>query len=233
MKLWMKALVWLGLGGGIGFFAGYRVGQVRSEAELAEIRNHLNAIDIANDELHDAAEESLKRQMDILKEKHQRELADLRVQYEEALAAQRRYFGEKDDEVICDGQTEMDLDEDPDENVMEEAPEMPDDVLDDIEPFHPQDILPYAITMSEYKQNESGYDQIELDYYTDDGVIFDPRREEKWTRPEQLLGIGWKTRFISNGDKPVREIYIKNDTMECLYKITRIDDSFERLYEEE
>jgi hypothetical protein len=224
MKLWMKALVWLGLGGGIGFFAGYRVGLKFGYDQKTE-----------EDCSADAQEIESKYQTEIseLKEKHRVEMETARTQFKEAMAAQRKYFGEKDDETISEGQMEMDIDEDADDDVMNEEPEMPEDVLDEIEQLHPQDILPYGISASEYEADESGYDKIELDYYTEDGVIFDPRREEKWTRPEQLLGIGWKTRFISSGDKPIREVFIKNDTMECLYKITRIDDSFERLYEEE
>ena len=229
MKLWMKALVWLGLGGGIGFFAGYRVGLKFGYDQKTEEDCPADAQKI---------ESKYQTEISALKEKHRVEMETARTQFKEAMAAQRQYFGEKDDETISEGQMEMDIDEDADDDVMNEEPEMPEDVLDEIEQLHPQDILPYGISASEYEEDESGYDKIELDYYTEDSVIFDPRREEKWTRPEQLLGIGWKTRFISpgqtqHGDKPIREVFIKNDTMECLYKITRIDDSFERLYEEE
>lgn len=218
MKLngWMKALVWLGLGGGIGFFAGYKAGQSRTETDLTSINDRIIS-----------AEEALDRMTQEYEEKRRSEMDAMRQQYEEALAAQRRYFGEKDDEIIG-------------EDIMEEAPEMPEDPLGDtdgdeeIQQLHPEDLRPYGITANEYIRNEKGYDKTDLDYYTDDCVIFDPKREEKWTHPEQLLGIGWKERFNSTVNaKPIREIYVCNDTMENLYKITRIDDSFERLYEEE
>ena len=233
MKMWMKALVWLGLGGGIGFFAGYQVGCRKADKDLQDIQGLVEKIDSDQDEI------------DILIKKHKAEMSEMRRQYEEALDAQREYLGGKDDEIISEGQMEMDLEEDPEEDVdvMDEVPEMPEDILpdsgdydgDDVieaEPFHPEDLRPFAISASEYRQNAHGYDTVELDYYTEDCVIFDPLREEKWTHPEQLLGLGWKAMFISSG-KPVTEAYVQNDTMEILYKITRIEDSFERLYEEE
>lgn len=212
MKYWMKVLVWLGLGGGIGFFAGYRFGYERDKKDI---------IDSCNEILNDKDREYRAR------------LDDARKVQE----VQEEYLGGEEEE------------EDPE---MPDVPDMPDDPLEEndadisdgdisddeeeeeILQFHPEDIRPFSITASEYLRNEKGYDKVNLDYYTEDGVIFDPREEERWTHPEQLLGIGWRTLFISNDDrKQIREAYIQNDTMEALYKITRIDDSFERLYEEE
>ena len=232
MKMWMKALVWLGLGGGIGFFAGYQVGCRKTEKDVQDIQELVEKINSDQDEFN------------ILIKKHEAEMTEMRRQYEDALDAQREYLGGKDDEILSEGQMEMDLDDDIDVD-MEEEPEMPDDPFeeadeeesdsdgDEIQAFHPEDIRPFAITASEYLQNDPGYDKVELDYYTEDGVIFDPRREEKWTRPEQLLGIGWQARFAGSEGKAPREIYIQNDTMGDLYKITRIDNSFSELYEEE
>lgn len=210
MKPWMRALVWLGLGGGIGFFAGFRFGYKKDRDEIFE-----SAANVINEN-----DEIWKQRMN------------------EALEAQKEYLGARDDKVV---------DEDPE---MPEVPEMPDDLEDEddtdvqndgdtdgdeeIQPFHPEDLRPFGISSSEYIRNEQGYDKIQLDFYTEDGVIFDPEREERWTHPEQLLGLGWRARFISNDDRvSIREAYIQNDTMGTLYKITRIDDSFERLYEEE
>lgn len=239
MKMWMKALVWLGLGGGIGFFAGYQVGYNRDKKDIMEG---------ASEQMQEYGEQLRDRssnEKEAMIQKHKAEIAELRRQYEDALDAQREYLGGKDDEIVSEGQMEMDLEEEPEEDtdVMDEVPEMPEDILpdsgdydgDDVveaEPFHPEVIRPFAISASEYRQNAHGYDTVELDYYTEDCVIFDPLREEKWTHPEQLLGLGWKAMFISSG-KPVTEAYVQNDTMEILYKITRIEDSFERLYEEE
>lgn len=243
MKMWMKALVWLGLGGGIGFFAGYQVGYKRNAKDSQEEADE--RIQAYAERLRDQWDQRVAQAREDEIRQSKAEIAELRRQYEEALDAQREYLGGKDDEVISEGQIEMDLEEDPEEDVdvMDEVPEMPEDILPDsgdydgddaieADPFHPEDLRPFAISASEYLQNAHGYDTVELDYYTEDCVIFDPLREEKWTHPEQLLGLGWKAMFISSG-KPVTEAYVQNDTMEILYKITRIEDSFERLYEEE
>lgn len=233
MKMWMKALVWLGLGGGIGFFAGYQAGCRKAEKDVQDIQELVGKID------------SDQNEMNVLIKKHEAEMAEMRRKFEDAMDAQREYLGGKDDEILSEGQMEMDLDDDEIDVDMEEEPEMPDDPFeeadeeadnsdgDEIQAFHPEDLRPFGITASEYLQNDPGYDKVELDYYTEDGVIFDPRREEKWTRPEQLLGIGWQARFTGSEGKAPREIYIQNDTMGDLYKITRIDDSFSELYEEE
>ena len=222
MKLWMKALIWLGLGGGIGFFAGYQVGYLRNKTEIEQ-----SAVELVNDNRHE------------IEEKHQSEIRDLEEQLRianEAVVAMQQYKGIDTEQLPF-----RDEEEDP-EMPMEE-PEMPDDPLEEdgedeeedeeeIQQPHPEDFRPYGITRGEYLANERGYGLKELDYYTDDAVIFDPKEEEKWTHPEQLLGIGWKARFISTGT-PVSEVYIQNDTMGMMYKITRIEGSFAELYEEE
>lgn len=215
MKPWMKALVWLGLGGGIGFFAGYQLGYGRACKEMEEPLNQLN-------DLNEHVVQNLKKEKDDLIRKTE----EIRRQYEEAMDAQREYLGGKDDEV------KDVIEEDPE---MPEVPDLPDDPLEDeeIPQPHPEDFLPFAISRSEYLQNEHGYETMQLDYYTDDAVIFDPANEEKWTHPEQLLGIGWKAHFVSTDGRPVKEIFIQNDTMGTLYKITRIEASFAELYEEE
>lgn len=224
MKLngWMKALVWLGLGGGIGFFAGYKAGYNKDKSEIiADCGRTMTEDQMAR---RKASEELLAQK--------EAEIRRIKEEAQEALRAQREYLAGKDDEDL-------------DDFVMEEVPEMPEDPFPDdedgdidgdeeIQQLHPEDLRPYAITPEHFQENPKGYDKLELDYYTEDGVIFDPEREEKWTHPEQLLGIGWKERFNSpKGKPPVREVYVQNDTMEIIYKITRIDDSFERLYEEE
>jgi hypothetical protein len=223
-----KALVWLGLGGGIGFFAGYQVG-VRLKKEAAEdIYERLDKAEKRNELI----EQNYKAEANSIRNEYESKIAMMKEEARKALKAQREYLAGKDDEEL-------------DDSVMEEVPEMPEDPFPDdedgdtdgdeeIQQLHPEDLRPYAITPEHFRENPKGYDKLELDYYTEDGVIFDPEREEKWTHPEQLLGIGWKERFNSpKGKPPIREVYVQNDTMEIIYKITRIDDSFERLYEEE
>lgn len=237
MKPLLRALVWVGLGGGIGFFAGWQFGEKRKEKEMAE------AFTVSLAEAKQHYLECAQINDEVNKEK----MKKLRSQYEDALNAIREYKG-LDVEVgipnvetvartvDTDDVSSVIVEEEADEMPMDE-PEMPEDPLGDeeeIPQLHPQDLLPFSITKAEYTANENGYDLVDLDYYTEDCVIFDPREEEKWTHPEQLLGLGWKALFIGTVDGPViREAYIQNDTMGTLYRITRIDDSFERLYEEE
>ena len=225
MKPVLRTLVWLGLGGGIGFFAGWQFGEKRKTKEMA-------------DAIEDARLETKEHYLRILREDaeaHKKYKEEIRAQYEAAVDAVRSYQGYDNVDaatvIVSEEVPEMPMDE----------PEMPADVLDEdedeeeeIPQLHPQDILPHSISKAVFLQNESNYDVVDLDYYTDDDVIFDPKAEEKWTHPEQLLGIGWNLHFISaHGQPRISEIFIQNDTMETLYRITRIDDSFAELYEEE
>lgn len=236
MKPVLRALVWLGLGGGIGFFAGWQLGYNKDKSEIEAEYGRMLTED--QQRIKEACDKKVQEEA----RKSEEKISTLRAQYEAAVDAVRSYQGY--DEGPCTSATTFAptviVPEEEPEMPMDE-PKMPDDVLDEdedeeeeIPQLHPQDILPHAVSKSEFLQNEGNYDVVDLDYYTDDDVIFDPKAEEKWTHPEQLLGIGWKTLFISaKGLRDVVEIYIQNDTMETLYRITRIDDSFAELYEEE
>lgn len=226
MKPVLRALVWLGLGGGIGFFAGWQLGYNKDKSEIKAEYGRMLTED--QQRIIDACDKKIQNEA----RKSEEKISALRTQYIAAVDAIRSYKGYDTD---GDSATVIAPEEEP-EMPMDE-PEMPENVLDEeeeIPQLHPEDILPYRITKDEYLENKKNYDLVDLDYYTEDKVIFDPRAEEKWTHPEQLLGIGWNLHFISGHGHPrVTEIYIQNDTMETLYRITRIDDSFERLYEEE
>ena len=247
MKPVLRALVWLGLCGGIGFFAGWQFGEKRAKKEALDTLNE------KTDEIRDHVMEHANKNIAELKDRYEKEKSEMRAQYEAAVDAVRSYKGyDTDGDSVttfanhvevpewATQQSTVIVPEDVPEMPMDE-PEMPADVLDEdedeeeeIPQLHPQDILPHAISKGEFLQNEGNYDVVDLDYYTDDDVIFDPKAEEKWTHPEQLLGIAWSLRFISAPGKPrISEIFIQNDTMETLYRITRIDDSFAELYEEE
>lgn len=234
MKAWLKVLVWLGLGGGIGFFAGYQAGYQKDKKEVFEQANELlNQKDRDAENRIAMRERAFERAMEA-----EREACRMAVE------AVKDYAGIKDDAVISEGQISMEeLDEEEPEMPMEE-PEMPDDSYldredeedeeeEEIEQPHPEDFLPRTISEAEFRQNPEGYDVTDLDYYTDDDVVFEPKREEKWTHPEQLLGIGWKAGFIGGKGIPLDTIYIRNDTMGMLYRVSRIEDSFSELYEEE
>lgn len=230
MKLWMKALIWLGLGGGIGFFAGYQVGYLRNKTEIEQ-----SAVELVNDKRHEIEE---KQEAEIRRLEEKLKIANEAVvaiqQYKGLDTEQLPFKEEEEDPEMPMEEPEMPkypLEEDGEDEEPVVYPEEEEDE-EEIQQPHPEDFRPYGITRSEYLANEKGYGHKELDYYTDDAVIFDPKEEEKWTHPEQLLGIGWEARFISIG-RPVTEVYIQNDTMGMMYKITRIEGSFAELYEEE
>ena len=135
----MKALVWLGLGGGIGFFAGYRIGYSKDKKTM----------DITYGEIVRDAEAKVRKEYEAEIGKANDEIRKIREQAREALKAQREYLGAKDDEILDDA----------DETVMEETPEMPEDPFpeendgdtdgdEEIPQFHPEDLRPYGITVT-------------------------------------------------------------------------------------
>lgn len=220
MKPWMRILVWFGLGGGIGFFAGWQAGALQErkaadeETERLIKRNRELAAQVRGD-----IQKAEKTEMpEMLNADRVKEII------------QREYGADTDgDESFVDP-----FDEDEPEMPMEE-PEFDDPLEDEeeeIPQLHPEDLLPHPITEDEFNRNSKDYEICHLLYYADDDVIFDPDREEQWTHPDQLLGIGWMALFGGRPGQETYEIYIENDTMGCLYKVTRIDDSFHDLYEE-
>ena len=226
MKMWMKVLVWLGLGGGIGFFAGYGIGYSKGQKDTMN----------EADRMVDEAEKKAWLLMQKPNMKKEDEAIDVHVVHpdmNDISEMMGKYFPQDEDKEEEDEDENFDIPDDDElfeadtDDEEEESGEDTDE--DEIPQFHPEDIRPVPVTEDEYNRNEKDYDLVELDYYFGDDVLFDPGREEIWTNGYQLLGIGWSTIFGKN--KP--EIWIRNDTMETYYKITRHNENFHDLYDEE
>ena len=194
LKPWMKALIWLGLGGGIGFFAGHQVGSKATEKRLGE------ADDVIWDNAYGAGYSACKKEYE----------ADA---VHEAAKAIAEYRNEDPDEAdIPPIPTEEDLDI-PD--VLKEDPEEEDNSETVIPDLHPEDMLPHPITEDEFNRNLKNYDLTSLKYYAEEDVVYDPEYDDAMANPEQLLGIGWFALFGPD----TRVIYIENDSMETLYRV--------------
>lgn len=212
MKPWMRALVWLGLGGGIGFFSGYRVGYAKHADEIGPVLDDLQE----RVESMMTVVENLGKDNDRAKAELERLISSMPVTEATAEAAMDDYRGNPEPE--SEEEPEMPLEE-------PVIPDLEEDEEDDlnlvIQDLHPEDIRPHPISEAEFNLNPKGYDISVLKYYAGDDVIYDQEYDEEMTQPEQLLGLGWFALFGGGRDT----IYIENDTMETIYAVHYLEGS--------
>lgn len=213
MKAWMKALVWVGLGGGIGFFSGYRAGYAKHADDISPILDDLQA----RVESMMEVVENLGKDNDRAKSELERLLSTMPSEVI-AEAAMDDYRGNPEPEP--EEEPEMPMEE-PVIDDLEEDPEEEDDPDEVIPDLHPEDMRPHPISEDEFNRNEKGYDISVLKYYAGDDLVYDPEYDEEMTQPEQLLGIGWFALFGGGHDT----IYIENDTMETIYAVHYLEGS--------
>ena len=202
MKTWMKVLMWVGLGGALGFFTGLTVGRNTKipdeEDESEEARNWNSYSDGYWDGYEAREEEGAK-----------------------AKKAISEYEGNSQSyEVVVE------------EPATDEVPEMPmdepviDDLDEDIPEAHPQDFVPKIISENEYYENPWQDDQQRLIFYEMDEVLFNPEDKAKWTSrtaQDRLLGVGTLFGFQKDEDT----IYVRNETLGVIFRVDRVDAAYD------
>lgn len=206
MKAWMKVLMWLGLGAGVGFFAGMQVGQ-RQERKAEAAR--LNA-DILRKRSEMTAEEACQR------------VADAADACADALTAYRGGdISAAEDTDRIPGKTATDEDDIP------PMPTEEDIQIPDIPVLHPTQLVPIIISESEYEANEWEYDKEKLVYYAGDDVLYNSATQSIIENPNDVLGIGTLIAGFGGDPKhPVDVIYVKNETYGTLFRVEQVDDAF-------
>ena len=220
MKEWTKILMWIGLGGGIGFFAGYQAGH---KVGSRDVWKQIEYKDAENEKV-------LKRAFDngydagyfrgCLTANNER--------YSNAEEALKDYAGNPEPE------------EDP--PMVEEPPTIGDEAeIEEIPQPHPQHLIPELISEEEYYDNPWGYDQESLIFYELDEVLFNKDTRKALTskdEQEQVVGIGTLFGFYLKDGETLDAIFVKNDTMGTIFRIDRmeaayIDEGADPEYEEE
>lgn len=196
MKFWVKALIWFGFGGGIGFFAGYQLG-ARSKAreDAGDIPEEKYA------EGTESASEAIERAFTIYRG-------------DDTVIDSLPDGWENDALPIDDVETVPAR-----EQTSEEVPA-------DIPQLHPESMEPCPITQEEFERNELFYEQKILYWYEEDEVLYDEERQEIIPVPEDLLGYGALYGFGGDPNNPVETIYIRNETMGTLYQVELVHGSF-------
>lgn len=201
MKAWMKALMWFGLGGGIGFFAGFQIGNKgRMQGKFSEY------------------EESPVYEN------------EFKAEAEDAFGIYRGDTSEEDlDEDGYPNESPSEDDEDEDDDSALHEPPPPIDDLDEIPQLHPQDLTPEPIDEYNYYTNPWGFYKEQLYYYEVDKVLYNQDTHEAIQNPnkiDQLLGVGMLFNFYKSDGEVLDAIFVKNDTLGMIFRIDRIDASY-------
>lgn len=206
MKPWMKILMWAGLGGGIGFFAGYQVGS----------RGRGRMITTAYEEGKTDG------------------YFECTLQRDEYESVMNTYRGDDFEEDLDeDGMPNVSPSEDDDEEEEEDA-EMPEEIpvideLDEIPQMHPQYLVPQQISEEEYYQNANNDYQERLYFYELDEVLYNPETKEaiqNKDKMDQLIGIGMTFNFYKSDGEVLDAIFVKNETLGMIFRIDRIEAAY-------
>lgn len=237
MKAWMKILMWVGLGGGIGFFAGYQVGagSRRTEEMNNELRDYQNNLD---DELEEykknLAEAKARTAMDEYTGDNGEEMLKQAVENcrkagvpEEKILhnkeeIDRFFLGNDNVETVKRIQEE----EDPD--MPEEVPVIGDeDTIEEIRELHPQDMAPVLITESEWNENPWNYDKETMGYYSLDDKLYNFATRSVIKDNDEVVGIGNLYGFYGTQENPGGKdiIFVRNDCLGTLFKIGFFDSA--------
>lgn len=215
MKSWIKALLWLGLGTGLGFFIGQQVGFKQGYERCEE--------QVDTNEKPEPIDISKYRDTGYAYDKAKDALTDYRGDYD----GDKNLYSDKEiremimrgDHVIYSPTTQV-----------EDDPDMPteeDIAIDpDIPQLHPTHMEPEIIGPEEFNANIWRYDIRPLIFYSGDEVLYDESNEEVITEPENLIGIGTLHGFGGDPNNPVETLYVKSDTWGTLFRIDRVEGIF-------
>ena len=207
MKTWMKVLMWLGLGGGIGFFAGYQVGQRGAKQ---------NAYNAGYDQ---AMSERLMMQV----EKAEETLKDAINEYSGGDFDGDEQLPEFTNKYISVPVAE----EDPE--MVEEVPVIGDEEdIEEVRQLHPQDMIPELITEDEYEANPWQYDRELMRYYGMDETLYNMATRSVIKDQDEVVGVGTLFGFYPTPDnlEGTDVLYVRNDTLGVLFKIKHLDAAY-------
>ena len=201
LKTWMKILMWSGLSGGIGFFAGYHIGAISKKPEKTYD-------DGWNDGYTQRVSENYETYIDRL----------------------RKEYGGDFDGDHTDLLRPV-TDEEDDAEMPEEEPVIPEPFEEEIPQDHPQYYIPERITEEDYYENKWGYEQDEMLYYEVDQVLVSKNTPTKpiktKTEMDEVLGLAMIQNFYKADGEVLDAIFVKNDTMGVLFRVDRMDTAYD------
>lgn len=200
MKTWAKILMWFGLGCGVGFFAGERIGAVHERKCLDKERYEREPVERANYQ-----------------------------QVEEYRKAISEYKGETFDDDIPQMPTYEEI-EIPNvlegDQYVEDHADAIATVPADVPPIHPQVFVPQIVTEEEFYRNEWDYEECHMTFYEIDEVLYDDQTQSIVENPDDVIGVGTLFGFGGDPNNPVESLFVINETFGTRYRIDRLDEAF-------
>lgn len=247
MKPWLKALLWALIGGGVGFFAGERVGE-----KIANERMENNPPQMSQEELERLEKmfnraascsvplDNFNSRMEEYRGHRMTDAESTRMVLDEIDS----HFGtmEEINQFLNQKGIQPATDEDP----MPEVPEMPafsgnseqsfpnqadipharyseDHVVPQL---HPTQILPEIVTEEEYYRNEWEFEEERLVYYEGDEVLFNTATQTTIDYPENVLGVGTLSEFRAGPGEPKETIFVVNEIFGTRFRVDRVTEAF-------
>ena len=219
MKEWMKVLVWIGLGLGIGGFGGVQIGRRMERKAMTEEKDETfdgqfsqENVDrvIANYRGEDTDGDT---SVDLPKETE--EWYDMEVKPSEP----------REEKSVMDYSLEHLF-----SGAVSQISELKKSFEKiNIPSLHPEDMTGEPITEEEFNRNDYGFDIRDLVFYGMDEKVYDETKDEVIERPEQLLGVGWD---VGMGDprNPVQIAYFQNKMLGEIYRVDYVDAAYCDVY---
>ena len=145
-------------------------------------------------------------------------------------AHQSEYRGEEDEDKCVDEEEEEEEEENEDSWAHEEPEKIGDeDIVETVEPYHPEMLKPRIITENEYSENRWGYKKVHLSWFADDKKLFDDNTRQ-YVDPNEVIGAVALQAFkvpvyTTEGEEYPTVVCVRNDTVSTLYYVEYIDSS--------
>ena len=110
-----------------------------------------------------------------------------------------------------------------DNNVFDNQPDLTVEAYENLIKDRDRD-SPYIITLAEYMNNETGYEQSALVYFEGDGILVDDR-DEIVDDPDNLVGNDNLVKFGHFSGDP-RAVYVRNDTIQHDLEIVKHEGKY-------
>lgn len=125
----------------------------------------------------------------------------------------------EDEDIVPEGEPAGDQDQV--SNIFMNPPNWDQEVEESKRAVNP--LAPYVISQEEFFQNEPGFEQMRLTYFTDDDVLSD----EKDQPIESLDAIGEENlQRFGHGSRDDNIVHVRNENMEADFEIVRTEGSF-------
>jgi hypothetical protein len=197
MKPWMKMLMWFGLGGAVGFFAGQQIGYNKAKKEDDEVVN----------DAYDRGKNDGARDM----------IDSLKTETMRCVARELGYITPEEE----DAEMPMDPPEMPDDDEPVEP------ASTTAMPFHPTMLIPEIVTEEQFCDRVDLDEELILWYELDDVLYDVKDQKPLGPEDQaNSIGLGAVHEFYSTVGGIKDEVFVINEALGTRYRIQRIEDAF-------